>query len=397
MENIKKVLIGFLFFLFSFSLLHAEQIEIVKLTPPKITPETIESKIVCFRPKRNGGFNISVEKSPSKIIVHCYGHGGWGWTTLFGSVEHAIKLFQECNCDKSIPIRVVGSGCIGLACAIELSNLGYHVVGISTKTLFDTPSWKAAGSFSWSLSGLSPESKKQHSKYKVKTFIAYQQVERGEHSYLSKDTVRLLPSYTIEGVEAGLSDIIEAKLIPEPRKVILDFGNWVMHPNYLEYQTYFMNTTMMMQQMFDKVEALGIPVEIEEITSFDNIEEPIVFNCTGLGARELNHDDKLTAYCGHLILLKESAGTEHMNYMIDSGVMQDEKEEDLYMFPKDTLVTMDKQEGISVAGALGGTFIPDVDKLSAEEFEELNQREFEKLLDRHSIFFYGLPFNFYKR
>ena len=45
-----------------------------------------------------------------KTIVNCYGHGGWGWTTLFGSVQYAIELFEKTNPSKDIPIRVIGWG-----------------------------------------------------------------------------------------------------------------------------------------------------------------------------------------------------------------------------------------------------------------------------------------------
>ena len=86
---------------------------IVNLTPPKISYETILERIVCTRPMRNGKFNISLEQKGGKTIVHCYGHGGAGWTTLFGLVKKAIKLFKESNPSLDTPVRVIGSGCYG--------------------------------------------------------------------------------------------------------------------------------------------------------------------------------------------------------------------------------------------------------------------------------------------
>ena|ERR1700722_5439007 len=131
-----------LFFVFLTSSLFGERI--VTLTPPKINPETICAEIRCVRPGRTGFANISVDIG-SKIIVNCYGHGGSGWQTLFGSVKKAISLYYG---DKDVPIRVVGSSCVGLATAIELARKGYDVKGITTKSLYDTPSWNAAGYFS---------------------------------------------------------------------------------------------------------------------------------------------------------------------------------------------------------------------------------------------------------
>nr|MBA3816188.1 hypothetical protein [Parachlamydiaceae bacterium] len=127
--------------------LQANEPKIVKLIPPQICNETVSEEIVCTRPMREGKFNISLEQKNSKTVVHCYGHGGSGWTTLFGSVSKAIDLFQETQPSKAKPIRIIGSGCMGLTAAIELSQLGYQIAGISTKNLYDLPSWRAAGYF----------------------------------------------------------------------------------------------------------------------------------------------------------------------------------------------------------------------------------------------------------
>ena len=118
---------------------------IIKLKPPLINERTILKKITCIRPVREGNFNISIDGSfPNKTIVNCYGHGGSGWTTLFGSVKRAIELFQN-EADFSVPIRVIGAGCMGLTIAIELARLGFKIAGITTKELYDTASWRAGG------------------------------------------------------------------------------------------------------------------------------------------------------------------------------------------------------------------------------------------------------------
>src|SRR5271154_2014284 len=135
----------------------AAEPETIKLVPPIISPDTISEQIVCTRPMRDGKFNISLEKQSGKMIVNCYGHGGSGWTTLFGSVNKAIQLFQNTHPNKNIPIRIIGAGCMGLTTAIELDRLGYCVVGISAKSLYDTPSWRAAGYFALVSVKTSPE------------------------------------------------------------------------------------------------------------------------------------------------------------------------------------------------------------------------------------------------
>src|SRR5580692_9337980 len=86
--------------------LNAQTIE--HLTPPLLTDLTIDEKIACTRPMREGKFNISAEEKNGKVIVHCYGHGGSGCTTSFGSVRRAIEIFAEQFPEyNNAPIRVI--------------------------------------------------------------------------------------------------------------------------------------------------------------------------------------------------------------------------------------------------------------------------------------------------
>src|SRR5690242_19684906 len=124
--------------------LFAAKVELV--TPPVLKEASIDQRFACTRPMREGKFNISAEEVNGKAVIHCYGHGGSGCTTLFGSVERSIELYEkEFGKRPKTPIRVIGSGIIGLTTAIELTRRGYEVAGITAKELYDLPSWKNAG------------------------------------------------------------------------------------------------------------------------------------------------------------------------------------------------------------------------------------------------------------
>jgi D-amino-acid oxidase len=363
--------------------------EVVRLTPPELTQDTILKELHCTRPMREGKFQISAEEREGKVLVHCYGHGGSGWTTLFGSVERAIELFEEKKVDKATPIRVIGSGCMGLTSAIELKRKGYNVVGIFTKELFEIPSWKAAGYFALVSIKTSPEEEANLKKIGINTFKAYQQIDQGTHPYISKDAVRYMPVYCSDKTESGVEDLEAEGLIPPRKLVTLDFGGGAVHPHFVEYMTYFMDTSLLMKYLNAEVKRLKIPVEMHPVASFDEVEESVVFNCSGLGGRELNADDQMIAVRGHLLLLNEKAGTEHMNYMIYTKVEQDGEERYIYMFPKTLQISQNCLEGESCKAVLGGTFIPHTDRLSKEELEKLDRVEFKKCLDRNLIFFKG--------
>ncbi len=365
--------------------LFAETVE--HLVPPRIEESTIDEKIVCTRPMREGKFNISAEKRNDKILVHCYGHGGSGCTTSFGSVKKAIELYEQFEVDPKTPIRVIGAGIIGLTAAMELTLKGYTVAGITAKELYDIPSWKNAGYFALVSVQTDEEEQQNLNRIGMATFLEYKKIHEGTHPYITSECVRYMPVYCSAKTDAGVEDLEKQGLIPPREEVTLDFGNGVRHEHFFKFMTYFMDTTRIMIQLREKVASLGIVVEEKELTSFDEISESVVFNCSGLGAKQLNDDNKMIAVRGHLLNLNEGAGTGHMDYMIYT------KFEDgyVYMFPKCLQITENNKQGRVVFGTLGGTFIPGTDQLSVEEQAELDQKEFEKLKSRNTQFFWGRP------
>lgn len=166
----------------------------------------------------------------------------------------------------------------------------------------------------------------------------------------------------------------------------------MIRPGFVKYMTYFMNTTSLMQQFHHEVDRLGIPIELREVQSFNEIGEDYIFNCSGMGGRRLNQDSLMVPVRGHLVSLNGASGVEHMNYMICAKVEQDSRKENIYMFPKDVLVTPNNSSGIACSAILGGTFIPHVDRLPYDEQLMLDRKEFRKLLDRNSLFFLGHPY-----
>ncbi len=364
---------------------------VVELTPPVLNSRSLLLELTYTRPVREGGCHIAKElfsgSQGDKTIVHCYGHGGVGWTTLFGSVNQAISLLE----DKKAPIRVIGSGCMGLTAAIELAHRGYKIAGITTKEMYNIPSWRAGGLFSIESILSSCDEHDAIEALCVETFKTYQMIERGEHPYIYSDAVRFLPVYCSSNTDLGLEHLEVLGLIPPREEVTLDFGHGVVHPGYYKFMSFFMDTTQLMRQLTKEVKRLRIPIQMDDLQSFDEVREEIIFNCSGMGAQELNQDSQLMGVRGHLTLLNELAGTEHMDYMIYTKVIQDEKEEYLYMLPKSVSVTACDPNGVDCRGALGGTFIPSVDELSPGELEELDQREFKRLIERHSQFFQATP------
>lgn len=351
----------------------------IKLTPPKLN---VLSKVAANRPMRRDRFNISKANYGDKVVVNCLGHGGAGYTTLFGSVEEALRLLPFTK----EPVRVLGAGCMGLLSAIELKRRGYTVAGITTKELYDIASWAAGGYFAFVSVKTSERDQEKMHEMAMHTFLTYQEIERGKHPYLGREVACLIPVYCSEDTETGLEDLEAKRLIPAAEKVTIDFGN-VQYKNFKKYVTYYMNVTQIMRQLSDEVRRLQIPIEIREVGSFDEVEERVVFNCTGLGGKVLNKDQTLVPVRGHILNLAPSNSQGHMDYMIYTKDPHFEGKY-IYMFPKTVSVTSTGSEPCE--GLLGGTFIELPDGIREEEVKRIDTEQYQDLYERSALFFQNI-------
>lgn len=371
--------------------MHIETVEkIERLIPPILEPSAILKKLACTRPMREGCFNISCETYKGiKQIIHCYGHGGSGWTTLWGSIEKVLQHLERCP---RKPIRIIGAGCMGLAAAIQIARSGFPVAGITTKEQWDIPSWRAAGYFALVSLQTSPENQENLNQIGADTYKTFQLIDQGKHPYISKDVVHSMPVYCSAHTESGLEELEIQGVIPPKEIVTLDFGNGIRYPGFFKYKTYFIETANLMLQLTAEIKKLRIPLEIRELSTFDDVAEEIIINCSGLGARELNGDRNMIPVRGHIILCNERAGFGHMDYIIYTKCEQDGKEEYVYLFPKTKTVSSNEPKGVACRGLLGGTFISGCEQLTDDELARLDESEFKKMLDRHSLFFHGKLF-----
>lgn len=355
---------------------------IIKLNPPHLSESSLLEKIVCERPMRDEKLNISVEDRDEKTIVNNYGHGGSGYTTLFGSVYKAIRLYTKTNPDKETPIMVVGSGCVGLTTAIELKRLGYNVRGIQTKERFNIASYKAGGILALASVANDPALVE----IGIETFLVIQDIIKGKHPYISASGFPKIDAYC-NGSESGLEHLINAGLMPEGVPVTLDF-NGVQREGFKKYESNFIDVSQIMQDLMREVERLEIPILIQEACCYCCVDAPVVFNCSALGSFILNEDEKVKPVRGHLITLNEEAGDKHLDYII-YGEYEGKY---FYLIPKTVSVSTEFPEGRKCSGVLGGTFIPNAADLSPEEQEALDKASFEEILKTNRAFFYGEKF-----
>ena len=343
------------------------------INPPQLADFYIKEKVTCIRAHRERICAVYKEQSAEKIIFHNYGQGGAGWTFLFGCVEKSIAQFHtyatQNPCAVRKPLCIIGAGCYGLLTAIMLTRLGYSVY-IVAKELENLPSHKAAGFFF-------PRPRKSSNPHERATFLefgtasyrAYTHIAHGTHPFL-QNGASLLPAYYGMDIDPGFDPYSAQHLMPSPENVVIDFGNGKRYKAHA-YSTVWINAPALMQELHKNIRMLGIPIHQAEIATFQDIPELIIFNCSGLGAKKLTHDQRIIPVQGHLITLKNqpSPCSYLLNFKVlqatPKGTMRDEL---IYFAPR--------EEGI-----LGITF------LRGQELETAHVHEFERLLERCRAFF----------
>ena len=310
----------------------------------------------------------------TKFIFHNYGQGGAGWTFLFGCVNESIGQFEKLMMNnahlKNRPIAVIGAGCYGLLTAIILARKGYNV-RIIAKDMENIPSNKAAGFFfPRPRKSSTPQETAIFESRGIESYATYCQIIRGDHPFI-KSGPQLLPAYFSCDINPGFDPYIAKGLIAAPEQVTINFGNGKTY-QAMEHKIVFINSSIIMQELQRNRDELGITITNAEINTFNEVAEPIIFNCAGLGAKNLTGDPRIVPVQGHLITLKNQPDLQQLQYMINVKVTmpgpRGMRDELIYYAPKDS-------------GILGITFIRGQDSLTA------NQHEFDRLLQRCHDFF----------
>jgi D-amino-acid oxidase len=348
--------------------------KIIKLTPPKLSLNNIKENVACIRGHRERIFQTYPQELDGKQVFHNYGHGGAGWTFLFGCVNESIRQFEDQlknNTNlKDKPICIIGAGCYGLLTAIVLIRKGYKVQ-IIAKEIEEIPSNKAAGFFFPRHRKCSNTEEKEIFRVRgIESYKTYKQIAEGNHPFI-KTGPKQMPVYFEPTIDPGFGPYIAEGLINEPEEVVINFGG-SKHYKAIEYKIVFINAATVMAELKREAKELNVKITKKEIKNFAEVEEKIVFNCAGFGAKELANDKRMVPVQGHLITLQDQP-IEQLQYMINFKFFQPTAEGK----PRDELIYFAPRED----GILGVTF------KRGESSLEANPHEFERLLARCREFF----------
>ncbi len=297
-----------------------------------VAADRVIRTVVGLRPYRDAGFVLRADRLDDKLLIHNYGHGGGGITLSWGTAHLAMEMALAAEHRRC---AVIGCGAVGLATARLMQRQGWEVTIYARDLPPDTTSniagaqWSPASVFD--RNSVSP--------------AFYGELERAlQHSYRhfqqlvgERYGIRWVSNYMLNNRPFREDDVLGrfAHLYPELRDLGTD-----EHPFPAAYARHF--NTMFIEPpvylpaiMRDYFDSGGEIVVREFVTPADLalLVEPVIFNCTGLGSRELFGDQELLPAKGQLSVLLPQEGINYL--MIYNGI---------YMFPRN--------DGV----LLGGTF-----------------------------------------
>jgi len=254
--------------------------------------------IAGLRPYRRTGFVVRTEQLGEKRLVHNYGHGGSGITMSWGTSKLAIDLGLQGH---SGPVAVIGSGVVGLSTARLVQEAGFPVTIYAAALPPDTTSNVAGGQFHpfglFRDDLVTPEFRAQFVRALDYSWRRYQIMVGDDYG------IRWLPTYveshTPESRNIANFPPINRSLSPSEHPFPLD--------KVVVYDTMYIETGRYLRQMIRDVHIAGGKIEVRKFATpadIAGLPEALVFNCTGLGARDLFGDQELEPRRGQLAILE---------------------------------------------------------------------------------------------
>jgi D-amino-acid oxidase len=332
-----------------------------RLAPVNVAADRVIRTVVGLRPFRPSGFVVRAESLGDKVLVHNYGHGGGGVTLSWGTAYLAAELVRESG--KTGAAAVIGCGVIGLATARTLQRRGFDVT-IYSKDMPPETTSNIAGA-SWSPTSVIDEDHRtpawdsQFEKAARFSNRSFQLLAGDEYA------VRWREQYNLSDSDYGGSwdHTMLHDLFPASRR--LESSEHPFPAKYVRVEnTMFIEPSIYLNTLVRDFYIAGGRIRRVAFTTpsqLATLSEPVIVNCTGLGARELFGDRELTPIKGQLSVLLPQPEVDYA--MVGMG---------LYMFPR--------RDGI----ILGGTFERGVETM------EPNSEATQRILAGHQRIFGGM-------
>ncbi len=342
-----------------------------RLPPVRVAWDRIIRATVGLRPHRPSGFVLRAEKLDAKTLIHNYGHGGAGMSLSWGTGQMAAELALE---QPGRRAAVLGCGVVGLTTARQLQRRGFDVTIYAAAVPPDTTSNMSLAGFT-PTSGLVSFAQRTPAwddQFRRAVEIAYRQLQ-----LLVGPKYGLSWIYNYSPTEDPESARGTNVLLPDSVRigsVLLQPGEHPFPSTYaIERPELRIEPSIYLDALMQDVVSHGGRIVIRRFDGVPEVaalEEAVVVNCTGLGAKALFGDPELVPLKGQLIVLMPQ---DEVTYSTNGGVRITTAE------PGIGIHMMPRHDGI----VLGGTSERDVWTL------DINDAERTRVVEGHMQLFAG--------
>ncbi|HTW82485.1 MAG TPA: FAD-dependent oxidoreductase [Candidatus Sulfotelmatobacter sp.] len=306
-----------------------------RLVPVEVSLDRVTRTTVGLRPYRAGGFVLRAEGSDGKTIVHDYGHGGGGMSLSWGTALLARELALQTEKRRA---AVIGCGVIGLSTARVLQDAGFEVT-VYARELPPLTTSNLSGA-QWTPTSLFDPDRIDDA-FREQFFQAARLAYARYQTLLGEDYgVRWIENYDCRDTpDGGFLAATGPRLLPDLYPEIQTYGPGE-HPFPTRYATRLLTMLIepnrYLRALLRDVMLRGGRIVVRSFGSAADLmalDEPLIMNCTGLGAKALTGDSQLEPIRGQLSVLAPQPAVDYITL-----------HENRYMFPR--------SDGI----VLGGTF-----------------------------------------
>lgn len=315
---------------------------------PLISMEHVIRTRVGLRPFRPAGFVVRAERMAEKVLIHNYGHGGGGITLSWGSSALAVRELPDLADRRA---AVLGCGVMGLSTARLLQQRGWQVTIYARELPPNTTSDVAGGQWAptsvYRADQVSEAFNGQFAEalqLSHRTFSAlagdHYGVHWRENYYLSRQPTRARDYYYLDRWPEFFPSI--AELSPDEHPFAAPYA--------LRHLSLLIEPAIYLPRLMQELREAGGSIVERGMRSLDEVlalDQPVIFNCTGLGARELFGDDTLVPVRGQLAFVAADERIDYITHGSGAGL--------LYMFPR--------ADGI----LLGGSYEPGATHLEPDD------------------------------
>ena len=288
-----------------------------RLVPVRASWDRVIRTTVGLRPYRPSGFVLRPERLDEKLLVHNFGHGGAGMSLSWGTGRMAAELALE---REERTAAVVGCGVVGLTTARQLQRRGFDVTIYAADVPPNTTSNMSLASWT-PTSGLVDAPKRTpvwDEQFRRSARIAYPELQllvgRGYGvSWLESYALRDTPPSEGTGAEDPLlpDDLRASGTVFGPGDHPFPTAYAVMRPSLrIEPSVY-------LDRLVTDVREAGGRIEIRRFADREDLAslpEPVVVNCTGLGAGALVADREMTPLKGQLTILMPQPEVDYATF-----------------------------------------------------------------------------------